>query len=133
MWVCSVGAVYNKMGENEKALEYYDKSLEIKIKVLGQDHLLVAATKMNIGSVLYGQGKFPEAMQMYEQSAEAQERQLGEHLDTALSMIGVALVLNQMGKLDEALAKYSEVLRIQQKVLGCEHLLVADTKHKCAR
>ena len=45
MWVCSVGAVYNKMGQNEKALEYYDKSLKIKIRVLGQDHLPVADTK----------------------------------------------------------------------------------------
>ena len=33
------------MGENEKALEYYNKSLEIKIKVHGQDDLHVANTK----------------------------------------------------------------------------------------
>ena len=33
--VCSIGAVYRNMGENEKALESYNKSLEIKIKVHG--------------------------------------------------------------------------------------------------
>ena len=38
MWVCSIGVVHRNMGENEKALEYYNKSLEIKIKVHGQDH-----------------------------------------------------------------------------------------------
>ena len=46
MWVCSIAAVYNKMGENEKALEYHNKSLEIKIKVFGQDHPHVADTKV---------------------------------------------------------------------------------------
>ena len=45
--MCSVGVVHYHMGENEKALEYYNKSLEIKIKVHGQDHPLVADTKVN--------------------------------------------------------------------------------------
>ena len=45
MRVCSIGVVHREMGENEKALEFYNKSLEILIKVFGQDHLLVADTK----------------------------------------------------------------------------------------
>ena len=57
MWVCSIGDVYNKMGENEKALEYYNKSLEIKIKVLGQDHLVAADTLYNIALVHREQGR----------------------------------------------------------------------------
>ena len=44
--VCSIGVVYGNMGENKKALESYNKSLEIKIKVYGQDHLHVAKTKV---------------------------------------------------------------------------------------
>ena len=47
-------------------------------------------------SVLYAQGKLPEAMQMYKQAAEVQEQQLGEHPDTALMMrmmMGIANVL----------------------------------------
>ena len=45
MWVCSIGIVLRKMGETEKALTCYNKSLEIKIKVHGQDHPLVATTR----------------------------------------------------------------------------------------
>ena len=44
--MCSIGVVHRNMGENGKALEYYNKSLEIKIKVHGQDHLVVADTKV---------------------------------------------------------------------------------------
>ena len=46
MWVCSIGVVHCNMGENEKALEYFNKSVNIKIKVYGQDHPLVADTKV---------------------------------------------------------------------------------------
>ena len=70
MWVCSIGAVYNKMGENEKALGYYNKSLEIKIKVLGQDHPLAADTKNNIAVVYEEQAKYPEALQMHQDVLE---------------------------------------------------------------
>ena len=66
MWVCSIGAVYNKMGENEKALGYYNKSLEIKIKVLGQDHPLVASTLGNIALIYQQQGKLSEALESFE-------------------------------------------------------------------
>ena len=79
--------------------------LAINEAVSGPDQLLSAETKTNIGGVLYMQGELPEVMQMYKQAVKVQEQQLGDHPDTASSIMGVALVLTQMGKLDEALAK----------------------------
>jgi tetratricopeptide (TPR) repeat protein len=34
----NTGNVYNRQGQYERALEYYQKALEINIKVSGQDH-----------------------------------------------------------------------------------------------
>jgi hypothetical protein len=44
--VCSIGIVLRKMGKPEEALENYNESLKIKIRVLGPDHPHVADTKV---------------------------------------------------------------------------------------
>eukprot|EP00961_Rhodomonas_salina_P198038 2672314-Rhodomonas_salina.1 len=38
----NIGNVYEKLGENTKALEYFNRGLEIKVKNLGHDHIDVA-------------------------------------------------------------------------------------------
>jgi tetratricopeptide (TPR) repeat protein len=49
----NLGIVYRKLGKFKEALEYYEKSLGIKIKVFnGQDHTDVAVSKLNMASLL---------------------------------------------------------------------------------
>ena len=78
--LCSIGTVLDKMGKPEEALENYNKSLEIKIRVLGLEHPLVAATEDNIGIVLRLQQKHPEALEMHEKALKTRVAVLGpEH------------------------------------------------------
>ena len=44
--MCSIGIVLKKMGKREEAIKNYNKSLEIKIRVLGHEHPVVATTKV---------------------------------------------------------------------------------------
>ena len=84
--VCSIGIVHRKMGENEKALEYYNKSLEIQIKVRGQDHPVLADTYVNIGVVYKKQAKYPEALNTYHKALAIYEQVHGRnHPDVAVS------------------------------------------------
>ncbi len=46
-----IGNVYDSQGQYEQALEYYQKALEINIKVSGKDHLDVAKSYTGIGNV----------------------------------------------------------------------------------
>ena len=43
---CSIANVYYSQGKYAEALEYHNKSLEIKLRVVGPDHPLVADTKV---------------------------------------------------------------------------------------
>ena len=62
----------------------HQKSLNIKLKVFGPDHLLVADTQNNIAIVLRQQGKYPEALEMYEKALKTRVAVLGpEHPDVA--------------------------------------------------
>ena len=73
----NVGNVYNRQGQYELALEYYQKALEIDIKVSGQEHPDVAASKENIGLVFEAMGKKSEAKQMFTEAAGIRRKVLG--------------------------------------------------------
>ena len=55
--MCSIGIVLNEMAKHEKALDSYNKSLEIRIRVLGHEHPLVADSFYNIASLHRKQGQ----------------------------------------------------------------------------
>ena len=54
--------VYKNQGLYSKALETHEKSLKIKTKVLGHDHLVAAKAKVNIGSVYDDLGGYKKAL-----------------------------------------------------------------------
>ena len=66
----NIGNVYYDQGNYSAALEYHFKSLEIRIKVLGEEHVSTAASYNNIGVVYYVQGLYSEALE-YLTKAEA--------------------------------------------------------------
>ena len=69
--------VFDEMGKPEEALENYNKSLEIKIQVVGHNHPLAADTYLNIGNVYSRQKKFPETLEMYQKCLEIRTKVLG--------------------------------------------------------
>ena len=79
------------------------------------------STSFNIGTIFRRQGKLPESQEMYEQAVAIQQKILGEHVNTAQSMMGISNVLGDIRKPNEALEKYTEVLLVQEKVLGPDH------------
>jgi tetratricopeptide (TPR) repeat protein len=68
----NIGVVYYSQSKYEPALEYYQKSLDIKIKVSGQDSLDVAKSYGNIGNVLDDMGRPEEALVHLQKDLEIQ-------------------------------------------------------------
>jgi tetratricopeptide (TPR) repeat protein len=44
----NVGAIYSRLGDNKRALEYYEKALEINIEVLGKQHPKTITAAINL-------------------------------------------------------------------------------------
>ena len=57
--------LYNRQGQYEKALEYYQKDLDITIRVVGHQHKDVATTNHNIAEVKEAQGDLDEARSLF--------------------------------------------------------------------
>ena len=95
----NIGIVLKVMGKYEEALVQHQKSLAIKIRVFGSDHLDVAASYNNIGTVYESLGKYEEALEMHSKSLDIKTRILDgdNHLDVATSKYNIASLKESQG------------------------------------
>ena len=96
---------------------------------LGDSHVSVAMTKTQnkIASVLQQQGKFDEALKMYEASLKTKREALGEgHASVADTKTNIGIVYQQKGDQTAAKAYYKEAYDIHLKTLGPSHPTTAD-------
>ena len=70
-----------------------------------------AAVLNNLGGFAYHEGRWGDAVALYEQAAEASER-AGDVANAAFGACNVGEVLNDQGRLEEAEAKLRQALRI---------------------
>ncbi len=56
------------MGNYQKAIEYFEKSLKIELRTLGEDHASIATTYSNIGSFHQNMGNYRKALDYYEKT-----------------------------------------------------------------
>ena len=90
------------MGDYPKALEYYQKALAIKEKVLGEEHPSTATSYNNIGGVFDSRGDYPKALEYYQKALAIFEKVLGEeHPNTAT-------VRNNIRATHRAMGNYSD-------------------------
>ena len=61
----NIGFIYDKKGEYEKALKYYNKNLKIITKIFGPESIEAALTLNNIGSVHDKKGEYDKALEKY--------------------------------------------------------------------
>jgi tetratricopeptide (TPR) repeat protein len=82
----NVGSVYEKQGQYEKALEYCQQSLDMKIRSL--DHSDVSRTNLHIANVYESQGKYQEALDLYHKT---------EKVYVDLTIVNCSYVTNSHG------------------------------------
>ena len=124
----NLAGVYRDQGDYDKALEYYEKSREIKEKVLGKDHRDTATTYNNMAGVYRDQGDYDKALVYYEKSREIREKILGkDHPSTAITYGNMAGVYRDQGDYDKGLEYYEKSREIQEKLLGKDHPSTAIT------
>ncbi|KIM09585.1 MAG: hypothetical protein KU38_08500, partial [Sulfurovum sp. FS08-3] len=116
------GLVYDSIGEYDKALEFYQKSLAIREEVLGIKHPDTATSYNNIGEVYKSKGEYDKALEFYQKALAIREEVLGiKHPDTATSYNNIAHLYYAMEKYEES-AKYMQKAKdIWEKVLPDNH------------
>ncbi len=117
-----LGVVYSGQGQYAKAETCYKKALNIRRKVLGEEHPDTASSYNNLGNVYDDQGQYAEAEQCHRKALGIRRKALGEeHPDTANSYNNLGVVYRSQGKYNQAEKCYRKALDIFLKVLGENH------------
>ena len=99
-----LGKCEDKFANYDKALEYFEKSLAIDLKTLGDEHPIVATSYNNIGMVWKRKGEYDKALEYYEKCLAIRLKTLGaEHPSVATSYNNIGVVWNLERKYDKAL------------------------------
>ena len=113
-------------GEYNKSKDYHQRAIDIEMNVLGPNHIDVAASYNNLGSVLNAMGELEQAKDYLQRALEIWIKVLGPNdIDVATSYNNLGSVFAAMGELEQAKDYHQRALEILRKVLGPNHIDVA--------
>ncbi len=117
-----LGHCERKLSNFDKALEYYEKSLAIRLKVHGDQHPSTGTSYDNLGSVWDYKGEYDKAIEYFEKSLAIRLKVHGDqHPSTGISYNNLGLVWKYKGEYDKAIEYYEKSLAIRLKVHGDQH------------
>jgi len=127
-WTFKKGSLHGKLGQYVEAIHCFDQALEMQTKLLGPDHLTVANTMHNLGSVEMEVNDLERAEHHLVDAMAITKRIVGgEHLELADTMHTLASVYRKRQEYDKAVKLYDEASQIKRFHLGGEHLSLANT------
>lgn len=118
----SIGAVYEALDDDKKALPYYEKALAAARKINNRD--LIATNLFNTGAVYYrAYNQYDKALARMQES-EKIFRQLGDNKSLAIVLFNLGKVYNAMGRYDKSLPLFNESLRINRQLKNQQGIAV---------
>jgi tetratricopeptide (TPR) repeat protein len=117
--VSLLASLYKTIGKYTKAEPLYKEALEIRLKVLGPEHPLTAASQNSLAMLYEAIGDYPRAEPLFKKALETRQKVLGrENPTTAESLNNLAELYRAVGDYAKAEALLKEALEIYQKVVA---------------
>jgi cellulose biosynthesis protein BcsQ len=124
-----LGELYCREGRGGQALSCFQQSLELRVRLLGEDHADTVLSKSNLAAVLVAQGKLAEAQFLQECVVEACDRLFGsDHPEALTARARLAATVLRRGDCPSALALQDAVLDACLHRLGPEHMLTLEAQ-----
>ncbi len=123
-----LGYSYYLKGDYDRAIEFFNEALKIKLKVLGKEHPDIAGAYNNMGVAYADKGDYDRAIEFFNRALEIYQKVLGEkHPNIAVTYNNLGLAYWNKGNYDRAIEFFKKALEIYLKVLGEEHPYTAET------
>jgi CHAT domain-containing protein/Tfp pilus assembly protein PilF len=115
-----------KAGRFAEAIPLAERSLAIRERVLGPEHLDTATSLNNLASLYQANGDYTRAAPLYERALAIGERVRGpEHPEVAISLNNLASLYQAQGDYARSMPLYQRSLVILEHALGPQHPDVA--------
>ena len=112
----NLAALYHVQGKYGLAEELYEKCLDLKLDMYGEEHIEVAINLHNLGVLHSARRKFPKAELLYKRAIEIREKLLGpEHKELVPVLKNYALLLKKTNRADESAAVEARVSTMESK------------------
>jgi tetratricopeptide (TPR) repeat protein len=110
----NLAILYSKQGRYAEAEPLYLRTLEIRKRVLGEEHPDTLGTIANLGLLYNSTARYEDAAAMFETSLPITRRVLGVHHPiTGFAMEGLATAYEALGRRDDALPLFRELLELR--------------------
>jgi len=109
----NMGAIFNLFGQNDQALELYEKSLAI-LQQIG-DRQGEGATLNNLATTAHAKGDYDTALRYLEQSLAIQQ-QIGDRQGEGVTLSNISQIHKVRGDYDTALRYLEQSLAIRQQI-----------------
>ena len=112
-----VGGSFHKTGKYMESLECTAKSLEIRRRVLGEEHADTAMSYYCVGVAYYKQKDYAKSLEYLNTALMIQERiAKSESPEIATSYYSIGLVYSDLSENEKALEYYNKALEIREKI-----------------
>lgn len=116
--------MYHTLGEYNKAIEFHNQSLTIKLATLEKKHPSKADTYNYLGTVWSDKGDYDKAIEFYNKALNIKLATLGEkHPSIAILYMNLGNVWNNKGDYDKAIELYNKSLLINLFSFGEYHTI----------
>ena len=129
----NLGVICKMHCEFNVAKTYFENSLNVSIRLLGDQNVDVAAAYNELAQIYRDLGDLEQAMEYQQRALAIYLKKLGaEHVSVATSYNNLASIHLDLGVLEQAKEYQQRALSIQLKKLGAEHVSVATSYNNLA-
>ena len=122
----NLGSAWSNLGDNQKAIEFYTKALDIDLAVYGDQHPDVAIDYNNLGSAWSELGDNQKAIEFYTKALDIGLAVYGDqHPAVATRYNNLGSAWSNLGDNQKAIEFYTKALDIDLTVYGDQHPAVA--------
>ncbi len=129
----NLGGIEHARGRYAAGEPHARRSVALREKELGPNHVAVAADVAALAALVEGRGRLDEAAKLYQRALRVFRRKLGEaSTEVALNLSSLATLRQQQGRSAEAGRLFARALPLQERLYGRAHPEVAMTLHNLA-